>query len=477
MSVLFNKAYCKDIKKIFDLFETIYNDLILKNGILLTELENNPNAQAKYLVQAFAEAEEEVRKIEYNIINNLNKYFAEDILPINSSFLESNSMVKLNGELDNAKLVNALRKYSRVDISPEYSKKEEAVPNDEFLNSLDDTILRVQKQITIISINAFKGVDIQQEANKYLNEINNALGKAVAWLENEHKLQKGTDPYLYLQKKPELEELKKHYSELLENKEKLNDLLDAVQKKAPQGGSSPPPPPPPPPPEPPNTSPKPSFWQKHRYQIIGVAAVALVIVALIVYFTIPPPDIQRQRLVAEGNSLLQNKEFERAIAKFDSAGDKRLVENAERQATQYLKEQAQNASTPQEAINFLKETKKYGYDPTKDIEKLLGPQPTPPPSPPKPTPKKTVDCKDVKILITKNKKGRYSVGDKFTVKAQSSTTNCESGYWKFESAIFANKDQNPTLVEIKKVPSNGKAKLRYYIGNKAVESITVQIIP
>jgi len=232
MSVVFDNEYCKDIQKIFDLFDAIYNGIILKNGILLTELKGNPTAQAKYLVAKFAEAEGEVKNVENNIINNLKNHFTNDIVPLDNSFLESNSMVKLNDQMGNAAFVGALKKCSWVHISSAYSTNEEPIPNLEFLAALDETIEEVQKQMPTISVRALKGENIQRDVNNYLGKIDASTKKIFAWLEKEYKLQKGANLNPCLEKQHDLRE---RYDKLLEIQKPLYEMSTAVSQV---GGST-----------------------------------------------------------------------------------------------------------------------------------------------------------------------------------------------------------------------------------------------
>ncbi len=228
MSIVFDNEYCKDIQKLFELFDAIYNGLILKNGILLSALPGNPNAQAKYCVRTFAEASGEVINIENNIINNLNKHFVNDILPLDNSFLESNSMVKLNDKMGNELFVSALKKCSWVHISPEYSTNEEPMPNFEFIAKLHELIDKINQQVPQISVSALKkenSQNIKTTISEYLTIIEHALGQITLWIEKEYKVNKNVNLTPYFQKQPELSICK---DELLKSKKTLEELYSAV---------------------------------------------------------------------------------------------------------------------------------------------------------------------------------------------------------------------------------------------------------
>ena len=70
-SLVFRNEYCYDVKKLYQLFDTVYNNLILKGGFLLKEVTENPNIQAKFLVHAFRDQEKKIKNIENIILKNI----------------------------------------------------------------------------------------------------------------------------------------------------------------------------------------------------------------------------------------------------------------------------------------------------------------------------------------------------------------------------------------------------------------------
>ena len=502
MSVLFDKEYCKDIEKIFNLFDTIYKSIILENGILLTELKDNPAAQAKYIVRTFAEADSEVKNVENNILNNLKKHFVNDIVPLDNSFLESNSMVNLNNEMDNAVFVNALRKYSWVNISSEYSKNETPIPNPEFLADLDGTIEEVLTQMPIISVKALKGVNIQRDINNYIDKTSASLGIIYTWLETEYKLQKGANLKPYLQKQPELKE---RHDKLIETQKPLNDLLNAVvttetppsQLSVEEKSQSQP-----------QTEDKIAilFWKKHKLKLIVAACFVVLIVAGIIFFTrdkkvdtatISPTKVavsaeeNSDELVRLGNDALDKKDFDKAIDYFKKANRSDLVEDANRKAINYFNEQAAEAQTAEKSIEILEKTRTYGGKPDVTIaeyqkqiaaaeaEKKQKNDKAEKDRIAAEKKKKDDDKKtetptypDVTIQLSP-KKRIYSVKEKFTATA----TNCAGARieWRYENGLYADKTKNPTTIEVTETPSNGQATLRCYIDGKQVQAVVIRI--
>jgi len=73
ISVVFDGVYCRDVTKLYRLFEAVFGT-ILDNGILLKAEENNP---AMFGVRALKDAAHEINRVEGVIRNNLNDKFAD----------------------------------------------------------------------------------------------------------------------------------------------------------------------------------------------------------------------------------------------------------------------------------------------------------------------------------------------------------------------------------------------------------------
>jgi tetratricopeptide (TPR) repeat protein len=519
MSVVFDNEYCEDIEKIFDLFDVIYKDIILNNSILIAELKDNPTAQAKYLVRTFAEAESEVKKIENNIINNLKSYFSNDIRSLDSSFSESNSMVKLNRELSNAEFIDALHKCSWVHISSEYSKNEDIIPDHEFLEDINNVIIEIQDQGLSLLVISVEGGNVHNQIRTYIDKANRSMDNIHIWVKDRYNLQKGVNPSIYLKKQPELE---RYYNKLSDLRQKLNKMLNASVKNKTKLELEPP------------TSVNEeknkesgevkkvvdngSFFQKNRAKILTfiMALTALIVICIAIdvltpvdrisdpitpLVDIPIKEINQDSLMNKGKGALAKRDFEIAIALFEQLGNTQMVTIAKDQAITYWNKQAENAVNEkayQKAIEYLQETIKYGNDPSIYIEqykqeinksnpivrkrnndKLEKPNNTK--LAPKATEVDNVPDQSIcveGIIKVYPKRGSYSVNEKFEASVVSKNgIICTDGEWRYEEGLSANKHDNPTKVEIVSVPKSGVSFLRYYVGNKQVAGIQVQITP
>jgi hypothetical protein len=501
MSVIFDKEYCKDVKSFYTLFDKVYTDIILKNGILLTELKDHSTAQAKYLVRTFADADTEMKLVEKNITDNLKKYFANDILPLDNSFVESNSTKKLNEKMGNAPFLKALRECSWVHISSAYSKREDSEPSEEFLATLDDTVENTQKAIPAISINMLKGGNFQPDINRLTRKTDASIESILDWLQKEYKLKQGDDFDVYLQKQPKLQE---HYDKLLSVKKQLDELANVVPIPVLQAVSPVPNPNPQQQLSTSNSDPKSRYawFRSKKYPtIIAYVVVLLVIIIIVAKILIPGgksvdtntldgtesstpvgENNTEESLVRKGDNALEINDFDTAIDEYERANRSDLVDKAKSEAIYYLCQKAADEKIPpQKSIEILEKTKKYGYDPAKDIAEFQRKIDHKDNNKKKDSKKQTTNTDDkvssIKIKL-EPKQRMYSKKETFTATA----TNCEnkSIKWKFKEGLFIkeqDKTANPTTVEVKSCPDSGEAQLSCYIDNKRIASIIIKISP
>lgn len=120
MSVVLEGEYCSDFRSLFELFETVYQD-ILKQGILLKKISDT---QIRFGVYQLQHAEAEINRIENIIKVNLETSYSDDNKPLDNSFLQnaSNTLLKINNEESNEYFLAALKQYDNIAISPEYKK-------------------------------------------------------------------------------------------------------------------------------------------------------------------------------------------------------------------------------------------------------------------------------------------------------------------------------------------------------------------
>lgn len=201
MSVVFKKEYCTDVENLYKLFDSVYKT-ILQNKILFEEVKGNPHVQAKYLVGSFADANNEVKRIENIICKNIEKEFATDIHPLDIPPGIPNLIRKLSNKKKNAAILAAFSKYSWVYISPDYNDEEGL--SQEVIEPILDRIKHITHNLS--NIIAEKKVDITiKQIEVDINTI---------------------QPYLKTQ--PELQKIEQ---ELNNTKKQLKELDDLMKKE------------------------------------------------------------------------------------------------------------------------------------------------------------------------------------------------------------------------------------------------------
>lgn len=162
LSVIFEKVYCSDYKRLYQLFNAVYGTIV-KKAVLLEELTAG-QWQAKYKISKFSDSENEIKRIEGVIAQNLRNALVNDIKPL--AFPPSdtgNSELRLNDDVSNDVINNALNKYSVVTISTQYvntggSGQEISIIPYAFLTQLPQIIREIKKEDETLSnkINVFQ---------------------------------------------------------------------------------------------------------------------------------------------------------------------------------------------------------------------------------------------------------------------------------------------------------------------------------
>lgn len=115
-------TYCKDVVTMFRILETTYNKYVVN-----TLLQENGN-KTKYTVASFAEKNNEIRSIQSSALKLIEfSLSGSDFVVIDDSFINQPSGIPECNILDCTKenILIALKKYSRVAISPSYPTNKE----------------------------------------------------------------------------------------------------------------------------------------------------------------------------------------------------------------------------------------------------------------------------------------------------------------------------------------------------------------
>jgi hypothetical protein len=124
MSVVFENQYCADAVKLYQLFDTVYYQIILIGEILLKKVTTIPDVQAEFLVCSFKDAPDEINLIESVIGEKIKTAFAKDLIPFDDIEPgDDNVLVEMNIDEGKDAINDAFKKYSLVSISPEFKKQ------------------------------------------------------------------------------------------------------------------------------------------------------------------------------------------------------------------------------------------------------------------------------------------------------------------------------------------------------------------
>lgn len=531
MSIVFENEYCADVTNLLTLFETIYQD-ILQKGILLKKLSDT---QIRFAVSKFIDAKSEISRVENIIKTNLVSNYKNDIKPIDFSTPSNQNVIfKINSENSNTDILSKLKEYAIVSVSPEYPKsgKEVEIIPQEILDQLHKKIDDLDKKKQEFSFdtenekirNLFTVRDSlngQSKKDKEL-EINNLYSMVLKQIDDllkecnaiQDDLKKNLQEFPKTLWLLELQEIVNRHKFILDNQKNtmsvFNDLIATFQlvnqnnnedtnsentDAETETGK-------------PSSSIK-SFWSKHKLHIIVVVSLlVLVLVGFVVWqdylqeyevtaekeeTPIAAPEDNTEMLEKLGNAALEEDKFDKAIEKFKQAGKMDLVVIAKEKAVNYWMEQAFEKAKDkkwQEAIRCLEQTNDYGgygniYNDIaefqKEIENAAEKERKRLAAKPKSIDNKGTTAIDqttytnVTIQLSENK--RFSIDDTFKATAKSGKNICTGGEWRFEEEIYTEKTENPTIVEIRSLPSDGEALLTYYIDSKLVATAKIKINP
>ena len=127
MSLTFSKEYCTDPMKLYKLFDFVYANKVLGCSAdkgLLQKIEVESKIQARYLIPNFGSAKDYIQQeIEFVLLNNITKLFANSFQPIGVLFKNDQSHLTAQiplADANNEKIISLLHTYNRIAISPDW---------------------------------------------------------------------------------------------------------------------------------------------------------------------------------------------------------------------------------------------------------------------------------------------------------------------------------------------------------------------
>ena len=272
MSLSFSNEYCTDPMKLYELFDFVYTNKVLGCSAdkgLLQKIEVESKIQARYLIPNFGSAKEYIQQeIEFVLLNNITKLFANSFQPIGVLFKNDQSHLTAQipfADANNEKILSLLHTYNRIAISPDW----EPEPNEDGLTtpSPKPKIVIAPETIKLYDeyVKNYQSYLIESLANVKAANINDACqGKAEieSVLKN---LQSGTSTD---QRLPQL---------ISDYKDLSGQFAELIQKIADEQNRRPTPPP-----RKPGSSTKHPipWWKRYLPYISGVAVLVIFVVVL-----------------------------------------------------------------------------------------------------------------------------------------------------------------------------------------------------
>lgn len=239
MSVVFNKSYCSEFIRMYQLFEAVYGTIV-KNAILFEELTTG-QWQARYKIGKFSEAEDEIRRIKGVLGQNIQGALASSIRPIDfSSTLSRDKELRFSANVDNESIVKAVNKYSIVSISPTYGsndgndgKEVRTIPFEKLseLNGLERAIssrisdwsTKVTVLTTQLGARIANNLDVKELESSYRNTMQELEALAQ---KTENVL---AHIQVFLKDSPSNNRLHEMQDKVFASKSNINGLLDALR--------------------------------------------------------------------------------------------------------------------------------------------------------------------------------------------------------------------------------------------------------
>lgn len=306
MSLSFSNEYCIDPMTLYELFDFVYANKVLGSSAekgLLQKIEVESKIQARYLIPNFGSAKEYIQQeIEFVLLNNITKLFANSFQPIGVLFKNDQSHLTAQipfADANNEKILSLLHTYNRIAISPDWEPDGSTIPSPEPKIVIAPETVKLYDEY----VKNYQSYLIESLANVKAANINDAR-QGQAEIESVLKnLQSGTSTD---QRLPQL---------ITDYKALSGQFAELIQKIADEQNRRPTPPPRKPGPS--TMRPIP-WWKQYLPYISGVAVLVIFVVVLSNIFdkddtggTYPGPGEQNNLAVVR--KLLCKEQYEEAL--------------------------------------------------------------------------------------------------------------------------------------------------------------------
>ena len=323
MSIAFNgNEYCDNPVRLKELFEGIYNEVILKaddNDKIIVAIDGG-NAVGRFCIARFEERQEMCEKIGRIIINNVIGELAGSIRTIDTSFDNSKEgrILTLPIDADNVSISQALRNYMWVSLSSECKAAPIPPQPSDSYRSLGRKPTPVAISQDLLSVHFIN--DLSKKVGSYKDFIIQGLKGQVSFPEISTKRDE-INHHLdtieeYVGRQTELTKLKEEYMSIYKE---LVDLKPQQQKVPPQPGSQP---------FPHNDDENGgimAFIRPYLFKLIAALCAVLVILIVVILWPSDNPNAEDVEGVAEeresgtdeNSTIFKEKDFQDLLANAD----------------------------------------------------------------------------------------------------------------------------------------------------------------
>lgn len=301
MSLTFSNEYCTDPVKLYELLNFVYANKVLGSSAdkgLLQKIEVESKIQARYLIPNFGSAKDYIQQeIEFVLLNNITKLFANSFQPISVLFKNDQSHLVAQipfADANNEKILSLLHTYNRIAISPDWEPEHTIIPSPKLRIVIAPETIKLYDEY----VKNYQSYLIESLANVKTANINDAR-QGQAEIESVLKnLQSGTSTD---QRLPQL---------ISDYKALSGQFAELIQKIADEQNRRPTTPP---------RKPSPStkkhsipWWKRYLPYLFGVAVLVIFVVVLINSNKNPTPT-DKQNHMAEARNHLSEGNFEKAL--------------------------------------------------------------------------------------------------------------------------------------------------------------------
>lgn len=263
MSLTFSNEYCTDPMRLYRLFDFVYANKVLGSNAekgLLQKIEVESKIQARYLIPNFGSAKDYIQQeIEFVLLNNITKLFANSFQPISVRFKNDQSHLVAQipfADANNKKIISLLHTYNRIAISPDWEPEPTVIPRGSTTPPEKIRIAPETIQLCEENVKKYQSYLIESLANVKAANINDAR-QVQAKIESVLKdLQSGTSTDQRL-------------PQLINDYKALSGQFAELIQKIKDGSGFPPPPPPIIP-----------WWKRSLPYISGVVVLVIFVVVL-----------------------------------------------------------------------------------------------------------------------------------------------------------------------------------------------------